>query len=132
MATLSRRQPGHSYSTHFHYPFPRPRRAVAHLIDTQRFDLPPQNQTCVLDSSQGDIRTFYPYTPNEVKHRKRTTRAQLKVLESVYKYDTKPNASLRKKLAAELDMTPRGVQVLALLASLSASLAPSSAPPVSV
>ncbi|KAI0743750.1 hypothetical protein C8Q80DRAFT_1122152 [Daedaleopsis nitida] len=64
-----------------------------------------------MDPSQVDIRTFYPYTPNEVKHRKRTTRAQLKVLESVYKYDTKPNASLRKKLAAELDMTPRGVQV---------------------
>ncbi|KAH9892902.1 hypothetical protein C8Q73DRAFT_699790 [Cubamyces lactineus] len=77
-----------------------------------------QNQTCVpalippgMDPSQVDIRTFYPYTPNEVKHRKRTTRAQLKVLEGVYKYDTKPNASLRKKLAAELDMTPRGVQV---------------------
>ncbi|KAJ8468631.1 hypothetical protein ONZ51_g9518 [Trametes cubensis] len=64
-----------------------------------------------MDPSQVDIRTFYPYTPNEVKHRKRTTRAQLKVLEGVYKYDTKPNASLRKKLAAELDMTPRGVQV---------------------
>ncbi|KAL1942400.1 hypothetical protein VTO73DRAFT_6002, partial [Trametes versicolor] len=79
---------------------------------------PQQNQTCVpalippgMDPSQVDIRTFYPYTPNEVKHRKRTTRAQLKVLEGVYKYDTKPNASLRKKLAAELDMTPRGVQV---------------------
>ena len=65
-----------------------------------------------MDPNQVDIRTFYPYTPNEVKHRKRTTRAQLKVLEGVYKYDTKPNASLRKKLAAELDMTPRGVQVL--------------------
>ncbi|KAI0790741.1 homeobox domain-containing protein, partial [Abortiporus biennis] len=45
------------------------------------------------------------------KHRKRTTRSQLKVLEDVYKYDTKPNASLRKKLAEELNMTPRGVQV---------------------
>ncbi|TBU39428.1 hypothetical protein BD309DRAFT_872322, partial [Dichomitus squalens] len=52
----------------------------------------PQNQTCVpelippgMDPSQVDIPTFYPYTPGEVKH--------------------------REKLAAELDMTPRGVQV---------------------
>ena len=55
--------------------------------------------------------SFSRYQPNEVKHRKRTTRPQLKVLEDVYKYDTKPNASLRKKLAEELGMTPRGVQV---------------------
>ena len=51
------------------------------------------------------------YQPNEVKHRKRTTRQQLRVLEDVYKNDTKPNAGLRKKLAEELGMTPRGVQV---------------------
>ena len=57
------------------------------------------------------MRTFFPYQPNEVKHRKRTTRPQLKVLEDVYKHDKKPNASLRKKLADELGMTPRGVQV---------------------
>ncbi len=64
-----------------------------------------------MDPGQVDMRTFFPYQPNEVKHRKRTTRSQLKVLEDVYKYDTKPNASLRKKLAEELGMTPRGVQV---------------------
>lgn len=51
------------------------------------------------------------YQPNEVKHRKRTTRSQLRVLEGVYTHDTKPNAMLRKKLADELGMTPRGVQV---------------------
>ena len=51
------------------------------------------------------------YQPNEVKHRKRTTRQQLKILEGVYEYDKKPNAGLRKKLADELAMTPRGVQV---------------------
>ncbi|KAL4074227.1 hypothetical protein J3A83DRAFT_2701344 [Scleroderma citrinum] len=56
-------------------------------------------------------RTFFPYIPNEVKHRKRTSRAQLKVLEEVFRKDTKPNAALRKKLAAELDMGPRAVQV---------------------
>ncbi|KAL4248159.1 hypothetical protein ABKN59_007890 [Abortiporus biennis] len=79
---------------------------------------PHRSTTCVpsliphgMDPGQVDMRTFFPYQPNEVKHRKRTTRSQLKVLEDVYKYDTKPNASLRKKLAEELNMTPRGVQV---------------------
>ena len=105
-----------------HHPFPIPAPNYdprLQLDHTHDLHLQPQNQTCVpglippgMDPNQVDIRTFYPYTPNEVKHRKRTTRAQLKVLEGVYKYDTKPNASLRKKLAAELDMTPRGVQVL--------------------
>ncbi|KXN85341.1 Homeobox protein HD-10 [Leucoagaricus sp. SymC.cos] len=58
-----------------------------------------------------DFRTFYPYTPNEVKHRRRTTSAQLKVLESIFRVDTKPNATLRNDLAAQLGMTARGVQV---------------------
>ncbi|KIY49083.1 hypothetical protein FISHEDRAFT_42063 [Fistulina hepatica ATCC 64428] len=58
-----------------------------------------------------DACTFYPYAPNEVKHRRRTTSAQLKILEGVFKTDTKPNAALRNKLAVELDMTSRGVQV---------------------
>lgn len=67
------------------------------------------------DSTAVDFRAFYPYTPNEVKHRKRTTSAQLKVLESVFKKDTKPNAILRNELAAELDMSTRGVQVSSCL-----------------
>ncbi|KAI6032865.1 homeobox domain-containing protein [Pisolithus orientalis] len=62
-------------------------------------------------SSSSSSRTFFPYIPNEVKHRKRTSRSQLKVLEEVYRKDTKPNAAIRKKLAAELDMLPRAVQV---------------------
>ncbi|KAJ8522438.1 hypothetical protein ONZ45_g945 [Pleurotus djamor] len=64
-----------------------------------------------MDPSSTDFRAFFPYTPNEVKHRKRTTGAQLKVLENIFKHDTKPNASLRKELASQLDMTARGVQV---------------------
>ncbi|TFK44855.1 hypothetical protein BDQ12DRAFT_717998 [Crucibulum laeve] len=58
-----------------------------------------------------DFRAFYPYTPNEVKHRKRTTSSQLKILEDIFKRDTKPNAHLRNELAGQLAMTPRGVQV---------------------
>ncbi|KAG1795885.1 hypothetical protein EV424DRAFT_1597200 [Suillus variegatus] len=62
-------------------------------------------------SSRPTFRTFFPYIPNEVKHRRRTSRIQLKVLEDIFRKDTKPNAALRKKLAAELDMLPRAVQV---------------------
>ena len=72
-----------------------------------------------IDSAAVDFRAFYPYTPNEVKHRKRTTSAQLKVLETIFKKDTKPNANLRNELASELDMSARGVQVSS---SLSVSL----------
>ncbi|KAF5380621.1 hypothetical protein D9615_004545 [Tricholomella constricta] len=64
-----------------------------------------------MDPSSVDFRAFYPYTPNEVKHRKRTSPSQLRVLESVFKRDTKPNGPLRVQLAAELGMNPRGVQV---------------------
>ncbi|KLO09247.1 hypothetical protein SCHPADRAFT_575813 [Schizopora paradoxa] len=64
-----------------------------------------------VDPASVDFRTFYPYNPSEVKHRKRTTRGQLKLLEETFKRETKPNAALRKTLAAQLEMTPRGVQV---------------------
>ncbi|GLB37562.1 putative homeodomain containing protein [Lyophyllum shimeji] len=64
-----------------------------------------------MDPSSVDFRAFYPYTPNEVKHRKRTTTAQLKTLEAIFRRDTKPNGPLRVQLAAELGMTARGVQV---------------------
>lgn len=65
------------------------------------------------DPAAVDFRSFYPYTPNEVKHRKRTTSFQLKTLEGIFKTDTKPNAALRQELALRLEMTPRGVQVRA-------------------
>ncbi|KAF8161236.1 hypothetical protein B0H34DRAFT_796056 [Crassisporium funariophilum] len=75
------------------------------------FQIPPFPRNIIQDPAAGDFRAFYPYTPNEVKHRKRTTSAQLKVLERIFKQDTKPNAALRNDLAAELEMTARGVQV---------------------
>ncbi|KAH7913485.1 hypothetical protein BJ138DRAFT_1221171 [Hygrophoropsis aurantiaca] len=64
-----------------------------------------------IDPASVDFRSFYPYIPNEVKHRKRTTPEQLKSLEEVFAKDTKPNGSLRKTLAQELSMSARGVQV---------------------
>ncbi|KAJ2914399.1 hypothetical protein MD484_g6011, partial [Candolleomyces efflorescens] len=72
------------------------------------FDYPP---SALHDPAAVDFRAFFPYTPNEVKHRKRTTSTQLKVLESIFRRDTKPNAALRNELALQLDMTARGVQV---------------------
>jgi len=58
-----------------------------------------------------DFRAFYPYTPNEVKHGKRLTNAQLKVLEAIFKKDPRPNANLRNELAQEFDTTARYIQV---------------------
>ncbi|KAI0062420.1 hypothetical protein BV25DRAFT_1803682 [Artomyces pyxidatus] len=46
-----------------------------------------------------------------VKTRRRTTSAQLKILESVFVDDKKPLASTRKQLAELLHMSHREVQV---------------------
>lgn len=60
---------------------------------------------------QGD--DFKPtfYNPFEIKHRRRTSRAQFKVLEKTFLENPKPNAAIRRWLAQKLVMTPRGVQV---------------------
>jgi hypothetical protein len=54
---------------------------------------------------------FYNYRPNEVKHRKRTTRVQTKILEEQFKSTDKPDAATRGELSIRLGMTPREVQV---------------------
>ncbi|EUC58679.1 homeobox domain protein [Rhizoctonia solani AG-3 Rhs1AP] len=51
------------------------------------------------------------WNPYEVKHRRRTSRAQLGVLETEFETDPKPNADKRRSLAAQLNMTPRAIQV---------------------
>ncbi|CAO3598446.1 unnamed protein product [Absidia cylindrospora] len=55
------------------------------------------------------IPTFY--NPFETKHRRRTSRAQFKLLETSFYENTKPNATMRRWLAQKLGMTPRSVQV---------------------
>lgn len=85
-----------------------------------------------VDPTSVDFRTFFPYIPNEVKHRKRTSRHQLKVLEDVFRKDTKPNAVLRKKLAAELEMSPRAVQVRSLPRFPDDACSPSASRPLQV
>lgn len=64
-----------------------------------------------MDPSGVDFRNFFPYIPNEVKHRKRTSTEQAKVLEGIFTKNPKPDSKLRGRLAEELDMKPRGVQV---------------------
>lgn len=64
-----------------------------------------------MDPASVDFRNFFAYIPNEVKHRKRTTRDQVKVLESIFDRNTKPDSTLRQRLATELQMSARGVQV---------------------
>ncbi|CAE6473711.1 unnamed protein product [Rhizoctonia solani] len=54
------------------------------------------------------------WNPYEVKHRRRTSRAQLGVLEREFETDPKPNADKRRSLAAQLNMTPRAIQVSVL------------------
>ncbi|KAG8863279.1 hypothetical protein FRB96_008770 [Tulasnella sp. 330] len=51
------------------------------------------------------------FNPYEVKHRKRTSRAQLLVLESTFNENSKPSSAVKKALSAQLDMPLRNVQV---------------------
>lgn len=60
---------------------------------------------------EAPVPAFYNYRPNEVKHRKRTTRAQTKILEEQFKTTDKPDAATRGELSVRLGMTPREVQV---------------------
>jgi hypothetical protein len=67
-----------------------------------------------VDPAKVDSKMFYTYVPNTIKTRKRTTPAQLEILEGVFVTDKKPNAPRRKELAKKLKMSPREVQVRAL------------------
>lgn len=62
------------------------------------------------NNGNGELRNQY-YDPFFVKHRKRTTKAQLKVLEKTFETNIRPDANMRKKLGEQLGMTPRSVQV---------------------
>ncbi|EJW04114.1 hypothetical protein EDEG_01594 [Edhazardia aedis USNM 41457] len=51
------------------------------------------------------------YNPFMVKHRRRTSKMQLRVLEKTFETNVRPDANLRKILGEQLGMTPRSVQV---------------------
>ncbi|KAG0166463.1 hypothetical protein DFQ28_011541 [Apophysomyces sp. BC1034] len=72
---------------------------------------PPIGYHHLLDGyPQGDFQPTF-YNPFEIKHRRRTSKAQLKILEKSFAENPKPNATVRRILAQKLDMTPRGVQI---------------------
>ncbi|GAA5929332.1 homeobox domain-containing protein [Sporobolomyces koalae] len=51
------------------------------------------------------------YDPFRIKHRRRTSPSQLKVLEYHFDVNPKPDVTVRKALSEQLNMTPREVQV---------------------
>ncbi|KAI9471178.1 hypothetical protein LPJ78_004228 [Coemansia sp. RSA 989] len=51
------------------------------------------------------------YNPYHVKHRRRTTKEQLALLEGTFKTTPKPSSEVRKALASKLCMTAREVQI---------------------
>ncbi|KAJ2735630.1 hypothetical protein IW152_001407 [Coemansia sp. BCRC 34962] len=51
------------------------------------------------------------YNPYHVKHRRRTTKEQLSLLEGTFEHTPKPSSELRKSLASNLCMTAREVQI---------------------
>ena len=61
-------------------------------------------------SPNGDFKPTH-YNPFEIKHRRRTTKAQYKILERSFNENQKPSANIRRSLATKLEMTPRAVQV---------------------
>ncbi|PLW17377.1 hypothetical protein PCANC_14087 [Puccinia coronata f. sp. avenae] len=74
----------------------------------------PQQHQHPLNVWNGPVDLGHPtpfYDPFQIKHRRRTTPAQLNILETQFQLNSKPDVALRKQLADRLDMTPREVQV---------------------
>ncbi|TIC20685.1 homeobox-domain-containing protein [Wallemia mellicola] len=74
------------------------------------FDSQPQQQQSAHSNNQLQSQLLH-YQPFQVKHRKRTSKHQFNVLEETYQSNPKPSAIIRKSLAEQLEMTPRGVQI---------------------
>ncbi|KAL1916410.1 uncharacterized protein VTP21DRAFT_5601 [Calcarisporiella thermophila] len=51
------------------------------------------------------------YDPFQIKHRRRASKSQLRILEQSFGENPKPNAAVRRALAQRLDMTCRNVQI---------------------
>ncbi|GAA6010379.1 hypothetical protein JCM11491_006295 [Sporobolomyces phaffii] len=62
-------------------------------------------------SEGSNVKTEADYDPFRIKHRRRTSPPQLKILEHHFELNPKPDVTVRKSLAEQLDMTPREVQV---------------------
>ncbi|GAA5817702.1 hypothetical protein MFLAVUS_011253 [Mucor flavus] len=81
---------------------------TTHIKEEEDFDDYHEGRKSSISSSN-----FNPnfYDPFEIKHRRRTSRGQFKILEKAFINNPKPSAKTRKDLAESLSMTPRGVQV---------------------
>lgn len=51
------------------------------------------------------------HNPYEVKHRKRTSRFQLSILEATFAENPKPSSAVKKQIAVQTNMSMRGIQV---------------------
>ena len=67
--------------------------------------------TDVQPSMRYSLSAFYDYHPNEVKRRRGTTLAQIKVLEEQFRATDKPDAATRGEVSTRLGMALREVQV---------------------
>lgn len=70
----------------------------------------PHHHCHLLALTTVNIRAFNICNPN-TKQKKFPTTQQLKKLEAAYKWNVKPSVEHRQKLALEINMTPRDVQV---------------------
>lgn len=88
---------------------------ISRLPFTDRFPNPPPSHKRRMSQDHYEVyktstgADFIP--PLKVKHRRRTTPEQLKVLEHWFDVNPKPDNNLREWLAMELGMTKRNVQV---------------------
>lgn len=64
-----------------------------------------------INNDYSEFRSSHMLHPFEVKHRRRTTRNQFKILEATFQENPKPNATIRKSISAQLDMPLRAVQI---------------------
>jgi hypothetical protein len=73
---------------------------------------PPMDSSSSADQDSAELPTEEDfYSVYHVKTRKRTSRHQFRVLEDQFAHNPKPSATVRKHIAAQLEMTARGVQV---------------------
>lgn len=63
------------------------------------------------DYESNDLRREGGWNPFEVKHRRRTTKGQFRVLEDTFQKTPKPSNEVRKAISEQLDMPPRAVQI---------------------
>ncbi|KAJ2396639.1 hypothetical protein GGI23_003834, partial [Coemansia sp. RSA 2559] len=83
-----------------------PTRPISHV-------LPAQQQQQQRPAQQAPLVELKPnfYNPYHVKHRRRTSKDQLALLEGTFKTTPKPSSELRKQLASALHMSAREVQI---------------------